>query len=313
MEGGNPTEEEGTMMRALRVTALFAAYSAVGYGGDYAVGLLAQEAQARIETDVVEVRRTVVVEVRPTVVSRVLVRHGAACSYESERDFSLPADASGSLSLRAGSGELHVEGREGLEGIVVVGLLCASHEEYLQDLDISIERESGGDVAIQTVYPDQRDHSDGRNVARIDLTVLVPRGMAVDIDDSSGGIEVFGTGDLSVDDSSGDLRVHDIDGSLIIDDSSGSLDVENVSGDVEIEDGSGGVDVRMVGGSLHLRDGSGGIQATDIDGDVVVESDGSGGIEVRDVGGDFIVDRDGSGGIRHSGVEGRVEVPRKRR
>lgn len=309
------------MMRALRVGALFAAYTVIGYGGDYAVGLLAPGAQARFGTDMAqlvtlgesEAPMVVVVDVQPTIVSRVRVRHGDECAYEVEREFSVAADASGMLSLEVGSGELHVEGREGLEEIVVVGMLCASHEEYLDEMDVSIERSNGGEVVIQAMYPSDRNDTHGRSVARIDLTVLMPRGMTVDIDDSSGGIDVSGTGDLSVDDSSGDLRVHDVDGSLRIDDSSGSLDVQNVSGDVEIDDGSGGLELRMIGGSVHLRDGSGGIEATRIDGDVVVESDGSGGIDVRDVGGDFVVSRDGSGGIRHSGVEGRIDVPRKRR
>jgi hypothetical protein len=309
------------MMRGLRVGVLFAVYTVVGYGGDYAVGLLAQEAQTRFGTEMAqlvalgesEAPSVVVVDVRPTIVSRVRVRHGAECSYEAEREISVAADASGVLSVEAGSGELHVEGRDGLEEIVVVGMLCASHEESLEEMDVSIDRAGDGEVVIQTMYPSDRNDTHGRRVARIDLTVLMPKGMTVDIDDSSGGIDVSGTGDLSVDDSSGDLRVQDVDGWLRIDDSSGSVDVQNVSGDVDIDDGSGGLELRMIGGSLHLRDGSGGIEATGIDGDVVVESDGSGGIDVRDVGGDFVVALDGSGGIRHSGVEGRVDVPPKRR
>ncbi len=315
------------MTKALRIAALFAAYGTVAWSGDQAVGLLALEIDARFgstlvervafdESEVVTVRTVeipdVVVEVRPTVVSRVHLRHAGECSYEAEREFSVPVDASGTLRLDAGAGELHVEGRDGLEEIVVVGLLCASHEEFLNELDVRATRR-GGDVEVETMYPEQRGDWNGRRVARIDLTVLVPAGLAVDVDDSSGNAEIFGTGDLTIDDSSGDLRVRDIRGELRIDDSSGSLDVEDVSGDVVIDDSSGGVDVRRVGGSVSLRDGSGGIDVDSVDGDVLIESDGSGGIDVRQVGGDFVVERDGSGGIRHSGVDGRVDIPRKRR
>ena len=71
--------------------------------------------------------------------------------------------------------------------------------------------------------------------------------------------------------------------------------------------------MRNVLGSLRLRDGSGGIDVSEIGQSVVIESDGSGSIDVRTVGGDFIVERDGSGSIRHSSVEGRVDVPVRRR
>ncbi len=310
------------MMRGVKLAALFVLYGAIGYGGDQAMGLVAQEVRERFDgaielpfaadddAHVVEVHvPDVVVEVRPTIVSRVAVRHGEACSYRAERETSVAVDRGVRLTVHAGSGDLHVEGREGLEEVVVVGLLCASHEEYMSELDVRVERTAGGDVDVETLYPRERDDRWGDDVARIDLTVLVPLGLAVELDDSSGDIEVFGTGSLDIDDSSGDLRVRDIDGTLRIDDSSGGLEVENVTGDVDIVDGSGGLELSELRGSLRLRDGSGGIDIRRVEGDVVV-FDGSGSIDVRDVGGDFIVESDGSGGIRHSGVRGRVDIPR---
>jgi hypothetical protein len=307
------------MKTAFRIAWLFVAYGAIGYGGDWAVGLLAQEspapapiADAAVVADV-DVRPEVVVRVRPEVVTRVVVRHGDECTYETRREVSVPASSEGLLRVSAGSGELHVEGRPDLDEVVVVGRLCASDEAYLDEMDVRVERSSAGEVLVDTDYPEDRRWSDGgRNVARIDLTVLVPRGMDARIDDSSGEMVVSGTGALTIDDSSGSIEAFDIVGPVRIDDSSGGIDLRDVTGDVDIDDGSGGLDVARVGGSLTLRDGSGGIDATSIDGDVHVRSDGSGSISVRDVGGDFVVDRDGSGGIRHSGVEGRVDIPRKR-
>lgn len=215
------------------------------------------------------------------------------------------------VDIRAGSGELHIEGEDGLSEIVVVGRGCASEEDFLDELTISGEMVDGTAV-IQTHYPDQRGWS-GSRTARIDLVVLVPTGMAVDVDDSSGEMEVRRTGTLRIDDSSGGISVADIRGSLEIDDSSGGLDIDGVDGDVRIEDGSGGIDVRGVTGSVMLRDGSGSIDIVDVGGDVIVEGDGSGSIDVRDVGRDFSVRRDGSGGIRHSGVQGSVDIPSDKR
>ena len=306
------------MRTALRVAALFAGYSVIGFGGDFAVGLLAQDRDdatfvRRAPAVVVEVEPTVVVDVKPAIVTRIQIRHSGECDFQMDREITMSAAGVALLNIDAGSGTLHVEGQEGLDEIVMVGRVCASNEEYLDDLQLSVEQSATGEVTLVTHYPERTSRSGGNHTARIDLTVLMPLGLNVDIDDSSGEMEVSGTGDLNIDDSSGSIRVSGVIGSLIIDDSSGGLDVEDVSGDVSIEDGSGGVVVRAIQGSLRLRDGSGGIEAAAVGHDVIVESDGSGGIEVRDVGGDFIVERDGSGGIRHSGVQGRVDVPVRER
>lgn len=300
---------------ALRVAALFAGYSMIGLGGDYAVGLLGRDhtdsaVQPREAPRTArDVTPTVIVAVKPTIVARVRIRHGGACDFQLDREFTMSAAGVTLLNIDAGAGELHVEGRDGLDEIIIVGRVCASDEGYLDDLRLSVEESANGEVTLVTHYPEQRDRSGRNATARIDLTVLMPRGLNVDIEDSSGEMDVFGTGDLKIDDSSGSIRVAGVDGSLIIDDSSGSLDVQDIAGDVSIEDGSGGISIRDIRGSLRLRDGSGGIDIAAVDQDVIIESDGSGGIEVRDVGGDFIVERDGSGGIRHSGVRGLVDVP----
>ncbi len=280
------------MTTAFRIGWLFVAYAAVGYGGEWAVGLLARDApghevvqaaespvaESPVADVAVRVRPEVVVRVRPVVATSVQVRHGADCSYETEREVTIPATSDDALSIRAGAGDLRVEGRDDLDEVVVVGQLCASSEEYLDALDVRAERSSGGEVLLETEYPDARRWSgDGHDEARIDLTVLLPRGMAVRIDDSSGGIVVNGSGDLVIDDSSGDIEVEGVDGTVRIDDSSGGVDLRDVTGDVEIDDSSGGLDLRGIGGSLTVSDGSGGIDVARVDGDVRVRSDGSGG------------------------------------
>ena len=303
------------MKTGLRAVALFTVYATIGYGGDYAVGLLSAESSPEaIEVVQVDVKAVpnVVVDVKPTVVSRVQVRHMGECSFRDERRLVSSASGVDAVSIDAGAGELHVEGREGLEELVVVGMLCASHEEYLEALDVSLERRADGTVHMATHYPRQRDRH-GSNTARVDLTVLVPLGMDVEVDDSSGDITVIGTGDLEIDDSSGSIRVSSILGSLDIDDSSGSVSVNDVAGDAVIDDSAGSLDIQGVEGSVLVSDGAGGIDIAGVGRNVVIESDGAGSIDVRDVAGDFTVERDGNGSIRHSGVEGRVDVPVRRR
>ncbi len=298
------------MLRAMRVTALFMGYGLVGFGGDYAAGMLVDHPHARRNVDV-----NVDVDVDiPDFDLQIEPMRSGDCAYQVERRVSVEASASDLLRLSAGSGELRVEGRPGLDRIQAVGRVCASEEAYLEDLQITLERH-GGNFELATHYPDQgrRGNWRGNDYARIDLTVEVPLDMAVDLEDSSGSMEVSGTGDLRIDDSSGEIDVHDVNGAVRIDDSSGGIDVRDVSGDVEVDDGSGGIDLSDIGGTVRLRDGSGSISAVAVQGNVVVDDDGSGSISVRDVRGGFEVRSDGSGGIRYSGVDGTVDIPRDKR
>ena len=310
----------GSVMRVLRVVGLFAAYGVVGFGGDLAAGLLAQDGMAPGAN--LHVPSPAEASFDPAddldvdfdfdfdMAFDMDFGDADRCAFTVDREVALDVSAAQWLRLQAGSGELRVEGREGRSDVRAVGRACASDRAYLDELRLTLE-ERGGDVVLTAHYPDRdgRGGWNGRDVARIDLMVEIPRGMPVDLTDSSGGMDVRGTGELRIDDSSGEIRVSGVDGPLFIDDSSGEIEVRDVSGDVEIDDGSGEIDVADVRGSVRLDDGSGSIDVVDVSSDVIVQRDGSGSIDVRNVGGDFSVLRDGSGGIRFSGVTGQVDVP----
>jgi hypothetical protein len=259
----------------------------------------------------VRVETAVVVDVVTDALADVRVEVGhvasaSGCAVGEERTLTVDAGIGDLLNVDAGSGELSVEGVEGLESVRVTATLCAADDGLFRGLDVSLRR-SGSQVELDTDYPSSGGWSDG--YARIDLVVEVPRGMAADIDDSSGSMEITGVGALTIDDSSGDIEVVGASGPVRIDDSSGGIRIQDVSGDVDIEDGSGEIDVRDVRGSVVLSDGSGSIDVGDVTGEVRIREDGSGSIGVVGVGGDFVVERDGSGGIRHSRVNGRVDIP----
>ena len=234
------------------------------------------------------------------------------CRYDDEQEVSLAASAADNLELRAGSGHLKVEGRQGLDQVRVMAYKCASDLAYVDELQVTLERVAE-EIVLETHYPNFFGFSFGNRVARIDLVVQIPRDMAVKIDDSSGSMEVSGTGALRIDDSSGSVEVRDISSSVSIDDSSGEIEVEDVAGDLEIDDGSGSIHVRDIEGTLRVSDNSGSIDVVDVGQDVIVDRDGSGSIQVRGVLGDFTVHRDGSGGIRYSNVKGRVDIPQQRK
>lgn len=316
------------MIRALETTALFLGFGLIGAGGDYASDLVVRalsDRPSRMERSI-----DVIVQTRePDVDVGVQLSGSGACAYEARRTASLPASAAELLRVRAGSGELAVQGQEGLDEIRVVARACASRAEYLDGLQVTLDR-SGADIILSAHYPERSGPTFGNSYARLDLAVEVPLAMAAEIEDGSGGMELHGTGALRIQDSSGDIRVSDARGEVDVEDSSGDIELISVAGDVtvrdssgevrieaplgnvHVEDGSGEIELRDVEGDVRIRDGSGSIDAQRVTGSVTVEEDGSGEIEVTDVTGDFTVLRDGSGSISHRGVGGRVDVPVRR-
>ena len=256
--------------------------------------------------------------------------HQSRCRFEGERTFTSSVRGIRDFMVQAGSGSLEVLGVEGLGEIQVTARACASHEEFLQDLQISGDV-SGSTVQIETHYPDWSGWSMGNRYARLDLLVEVPAGMPGEISDGSGEmalrnlgsltvrdgsgeIVVAGIlGDLDLQDGSGALALRDVSGNVGIQDGSGEIALEQVEGDLDLQDSSGEIEIRGVGGSVFLRDSSGEIDVTGVRGSVHVIQDSSGDIEVQSVEGDFVVERDGSGSIRYSDVNGRVDIPPENR
>ncbi len=238
-------------------------------------------------------------------------RFGAGdCGYRAERTAVVSASDADLVRIAAGAGSLRIEGRPGLSEVRIRGEACASEARYLEGIRLRAER-SGGEVRIETLMPEMSGF--GRKSATLDLVVEVPERLPLDVDDSSGDVEVRRVAALRLSDSSGGIEVSEVAGDVEVDDSSGDIRLRGVRGNVRLSDSSGGIDVRDVAGSVRVEaDGSGDIEISDVGRDVVIDRDSSGGIHVANVEGDFVVERDGSGGIRHQDVGGTVRIPRKR-
>lgn len=237
-------------------------------------------------------------------------RSARVIEYDEPRSARVDARGASRIIIIGRAGWLRVEGKEGTTEVVAEGTARAPRKDLLDDIKLTGTRE-GSIVRIVVEMPDMkhRDWDDSWDSGPVlDLTVIVPATIPVEIEDSSGDLRVTGTAALDVDDNSGGVEIRDVTGALRVNDGSGSLEIQNVRGDVTIEDGSGEIDVRDVTGSLSLRDGSGSITARGVGGTVHVLRDGSGGIRVVDVGGDLIVDRGGKKGVSYSGVKGKVRV-----
>ena len=237
---------------------------------------------------------------------------GTLSAFETAKTLDLNAQGIRRLDIRSGAGSLTVTGREGLAAIEVKAEVVAPHvrdkdmERYLRDtVELTLEKRDDVAVLVSRIREERRIFHFGDD-ARIDLTVMVPKTLALAIDDGSGSIVVEDlAAALRVEDGSGSIDVRRIVGQVVIDDASGEVVVEDVEGDLEIDDGSGGIEVSDVTGNVSVDDGSGEIVIRRIGGTVTID-DGSGGIDIDNVEKDIRLINTGSGDVRISGEKGRV-------
>jgi hypothetical protein len=233
------------------------------------------------------------------------------CKYERNIDQVLDLAGSEELTVNAAAGDLEIRGGAAGEA-VIRGTYCVSEEAWLEHQ--AIVTESGRRAEISVDLPDSSGWSlTGSRYAYLDLELRVPNDIALNVNDSSGDVEISGVAAVRVNDSSGNLELEDIGGPVVLRDSSGDIELADIRGDVTVEnDSSGDIDgERITGNVLVEKDSSGGMYFAGVSGNVTIERDSSGDITARDVGGDFTVLRDGSGAIRAVNVEGKVDIPEK--
>ena len=211
------------------------------------------------------------------------------CGHEARREERIEAAGVKTLRVIARAGSLRVDGQAGAGAIAVHGTACASRESVLEGIQVKVSR-SGSEATVEAVIPESFNWLGGGE-ARLDLVLEVPPGVALEVEDGSGSIEIRHVAAAAVQDGSGEMMI------------------EDVAGEVRITDGSGAIEVRGAGSVVIDEDGSGSISVSGVRGNVLVRDDGSGSISVREVAGDFTVEDDGSGGISHVAVHGRVRIP----
>ena len=234
------------------------------------------------------------------------------CKFQADRNLQLDLSGVHAVQIDLRSYELHLRGDSGARLGELTGRACASSQDLLDDLIVTQRRE--GDVLIVQAGRD-RSHwgFSGRTYADLKLNLKLPPSMPVTLNVGSGDAWVDGVKRLDTHVGSGDLHVKNIDGPLSASIGSGGLDASNVgsvdlgavgSGDFKGEDIKG--DVRV--GSI----GAGDVSVQRVGGSVRAQTLGSGDLTARDVGGDLSLGAKGSGDVNHSGVRGKVNVPRDR-
>jgi DUF4097 and DUF4098 domain-containing protein YvlB len=233
------------------------------------------------------------------------------CKFEKTIELTLNLSGSEELSIAAKAGDLEVTGHADRSEAHILGKVCASNAEWLDETRVVTEGGSKASIAVETPAMEDGWTFFSTRYLYVDLEIEVPTAVALDIKDSSGDVTVRGTGPVNLHDSSGDIALEDVNGGVVLKDSSGDIDLRHVGGDVTVrQDSSGDIYGRDIRGSVLVeQDSSGDIRFQDVQGDYVVERDSSGDIVAKTVSGAFRVLNDGSGDVSHTEVSGEVEVP----
>jgi len=235
----------------------------------------------------------------------------ALFAVEDTRQLSLGADGIQMMIIDCGAGDCRIEGVEGRDTIevkariIVRGMSTRKAEQFIEERVVLTLERNGSRAVLKSLFkPHTSFFSTGAKM--IDLTILVPSRLDLDIADSSGDMDLKNIeGSVVIEDSSGDITVRNVRGNVDIDDSSGDIVMEAVGGSVVIDDGSGTIDLRDLGGRVNVDDSSGDITILKVVGDVTV-SDSSGDIRIDGVEKDVIIKSDGSGDVDITNVKGRI-------
>jgi len=173
------------------------------------------------------------------------------CKVSAERKGGIDTTGAERVEIIARAGDLTVRPASG-SALGAAGRACASHQKFLDQTQLHVER-AGNAIQVRVRTPEDMSGI-GVFYAYLDLQVVVPEGLPVEITDSSGDVSVDGVRVARITDSSGDMIIERITGDVTIDrDSSGDVFVADVGGNVElIADGSGLVRVTDVKGTVRL-------------------------------------------------------------
>lgn len=235
----------------------------------------------------------------------------AAGTFKQTRTQELPAAGVHQLSAQCGAGSLTVQGVEGIDTIMVNAEIEAEGQnekefQLLVDKGVQLNLKRKNDKAL--LFSDVVKQPSAFMDARINLHILMPDKMDINIVDGSGSMLVSNIiGNLNIDDDSGAIRIEDITGQIFIKDGSGDIDIEDVIGSIEIDDGSGEIHIQHATGDVKIKDTSGGIEINNIGGSVTV-SDGSGSIDIYGVKKNVFIQEAGSGKLEVDGVQGKVTI-----
>ena len=221
----------------------------------------------------------------------------------------LPAGDIYELRVYCGAGSLYIINAEWQNTIKVFAEIEVEDKIKFDDqefaekyLDLRLDRQ-GSRAILKSDLQRTFFHSVD---ARINLTIEIPKGVDLFIDDGSGPIHIqYVSGHLDIKDDSGRITVEKVVGNVRVADGSGKIILEDIQGNVEVKDGSGDIDVNKVGGDVRVTDSSGKISIQYVNGNVTV-TDESGEIDINDITGNVLIRSPGTGELNIERVKGTV-------
>ncbi len=221
----------------------------------------------------------------------------------------LPAGDIYELRVYCGAGSLYIINAEWQNTIKVFAEIEVEDKIKIDDqefaekyLDLRLDRQ-GSRAILKSDLKRTFLHSVD---ARINLTIEIPKGVDLFIDDGSGPIHIqYVSGHLDIKDDSGRITVEKVVGNVRVADGSGKIILEDIQGNVEVKDGSGDIDVNKVGGDVRVTDSSGKISIQYVNGNVTV-TDESGEIDINDITGNVLIRGPGTGELNIERIKGTV-------
>ena len=120
------------------------------------------------------------------------------CRYEDLLEKTVDAKGATRIRVDAAAGYLRIVGRPGLEQVRVKGTACASKKKLLEKIRLSVKR-AGSEVRVEAEIDRGGFSLFGNGNARLDLEIEVPDSVPLDVNDSSGSIEISGVATRDVD------------------------------------------------------------------------------------------------------------------
>jgi hypothetical protein len=242
-----------------------------------------------------------------------LASHADDCKYQAPRNLTLDLAGVREVQVDIRNYDLHLNGDAAAKGGTVNGRACASDPKLLDELVVTQRRE--GDRLIVEAGSDHHINISlfGRSSTSLKLDMQLPAQMPVVLNVGSGDALVNGLQSLRTKVGSGDLHVSKIAGPFAMSVGSGEVEAKDVGSVDAGSVGSGDLKINGVRGDVRVGSiGSGSVAIRSVGGGIRVDTLGSGDLRVYDVRGDFSLGAKGSGDVSHSGVVGKVNVPRDR-
>jgi len=180
-----------------------------------------------------------------------------SCEFQAERVAHADAAGAESVLIRSGGGHLKVTGRAGATGLDVRGIACARDMGLLAASTVSVHRDG------KVIYVEVRLAGDDRSLVGtspgmpyMDVEISLPIGVAVQVDDWVGGVQIEAARKVLVRESSGDIEIRGVSGSVTIERVHASrIHVAHVGGDLTARRGtSGRIDYEAIRGKVVLPD-----------------------------------------------------------